>query len=86
MNEKGNTSAHSGVQPREPATITLCHEGFGLADYDGSPTATYSKESSQGDGAGNDTVRAVGLPALSNQVAVEGFMDYTDDGCMARRY
>lgn len=31
-------------------------------------------------GAGNDTVRAAGIRADSNEVAVEGFMDYTDDG------
>jgi hypothetical protein len=30
-------------------------------------------------GTGNERARAVGLKADSNEVAVEGFMDYTDD-------
>ena len=29
--------------------------------------------------SGNDRARAVGLKSDSNEVAVEGFMDYTDD-------
>jgi hypothetical protein len=31
---------------------------------------------------GNDRARAVGLKGDSNEVAVEGFMDYTDDALM----